>query len=144
MKPELLDEVPFAEIPEEEQHDIVNCVAAERYHQTGIDEDIVEVLSDALIPFVEVPVADIVTIDPPGEFMEATITQYAEAMRRGDEFPPIVVISRVLPPAYMDVVLGGGVIWEVCEGHHRYWAAERAGRETIRAWDVAPFVSEPS
>mgnify|MGYP000551384482 CR=1 FL=1 len=49
-----------------------------------------------------------------GETSEAVIKEYAEAMDRGDQFPPIVV--------YIDEATGEGII---ADGFHRYYAQMR-------------------
>ena len=52
---------------------------------------------------------------------EGTIEEYAEAMRNGDKFPPVVVFSV------------DGVSYCLADGFHRFEAAKKAGRTLIQA-----------
>ena len=51
---------------------------------------------------------------------EETVTEYAEALRSGAAFPPVVVFSE-------------GSNWWLADGFHRYFAHKRAGAEKIEA-----------
>ena len=51
---------------------------------------------------------------------EETIEEYAEAMRKGDKFPPVVVFSD-----------DGASYW-LADGFHRFEAAKKAGRSVIQ------------
>jgi len=53
---------------------------------------------------------------------EATVCEYAEAMRNGDQFPPVKVFEEPCAGAYY-----------LADGFHRVEAAMRAGRDTVEA-----------
>lgn len=57
---------------------------------------------------------------PRQEISNKTIDEYAEAIRNGVDFPPVVVFRD------------GATQWLV-DGFHRYWAHKRAGKGAIKA-----------
>jgi ParB-like chromosome segregation protein Spo0J len=60
-------------------------------------------------------------IQPRAEIHQETVNEYAEAMRNGDKFPPIVVFRD------------DEVFYWLADGFHRFEAAKGAGRNFIQA-----------
>lgn len=112
--------VSFSGLPSEIQEDVVASI---RTVTQDVFSDIWGALEKAILPLVEVDPSQI--YDPNRRTSEMTEEAYAKAMKKGVDFPPVIIDSSVGPAAAL------------IEGGHRTAAAESIGLEKIKAIDIA-------
>jgi len=87
-----------------------DCSSTEKY--AGMDYNVLQV------KLVDVTAAN--DLQPRAHIKSHVVDEYAEAMKRGEHFPPIVVFND------------GTTNW-LADGYHRYRAAKKAGLDQITA-----------